>query len=191
MPICEDCNNFINSGNLCLSCYQKLIRKAKKEVKKIYSEKKEIKNQNNNLKNKLQNVVSHKMKAYYKENGLYKCWITGKTTFQKGLFSLHASHYFAKSECWQLWNCPINVYLSTYNENVNKPYNVAAVTAMIVKVWGEHYYQKLLEANDYYNNRRKLGIIRSKPTELELKALIKETQILSIEELIKKTLNII
>ena len=126
------------------------------------------------LKTKLQALHSKKMKELYKEMGVYYCWITGKSTLTKGLFSLHVSHYYPKGDIWQLWTDPINSGLSTYNENVNKPQTVTQMRRMMIKVWGIDKVNELDIRADEYSARIKMGIDPKYPTDLWLMGKISE-----------------
>lgn len=178
--ICELHGQFFNEGQMCGTCWREGIIKVKAEKKtltnikfkkpiKLYKNKKRTA-----LKNKLQSLVSKQMKDYYKNIEVYYCWISGKSTMAKGLFSLHVSHYYAKSEIWQLWADPVNCGLSSYNENVNKPQTVTQMRAKMIEVWGLDAVNDLDKRAEDARNRIKMGIDPRYPTDLWILAKIKD-----------------
>ncbi|NOT37345.1 MAG: hypothetical protein HOP11_08210 [Saprospiraceae bacterium] len=191
MPNCSDCSRFIPSGNMCQDCYQRIVRNQKTAdkiaTKKQFNtvNKSELTKYRENLKKRLQDKISKLIKAYYKERGLYYCWIKGNTTNVKGLYSLHASHYYAKGDIWQLWCSPVNIGLSSYDQNVNNPQNVTSMRRKMIEVWGEEKVKELDKKADHFRMQIKLGIDKSKPTNewmLGMMEILKGVK--NIEELI-------
>lgn len=178
MPNCEGCGNYIPSPGMCSSCFQSKVREAVKATKKTIGGfnkfKKSKTTYRDNLKKRLQSKWSKVMKDLYQREGYYYCWITGKTTNQKGLFSLHVSHYYPKSEIWQLWTDPVNSGLSSYNENVNKPHTVTQMRAKMIEFWGIDKVNDLDKRAEEYRLRIKMKIDPKHPTDLWMLAKLSE-----------------
>lgn len=180
MPVCEKHpEQFLKQGQECNKCLWLKHDKQKREDKiKVYNSKKIIKfgkaNERTKLKLKLQSLVSARAKKLYKDKGFYYCWIDGIKNDRSGLFGLHVSHYFAKSDIWQLWDDPVNIGLSSYSRNVNRPETVALMRSMMVKVWGEEAVKDLEARADFYKNRINVGIDPKYPPDIWLIGKIEE-----------------
>jgi hypothetical protein len=172
MAICQLHGIFIKEGTQCGMCWREgaVIAQQKKKIE-IQEQKKKGKSGStyrDNLKKRLQAEWSRLMIKYLKEQGLYYCWITGKTTSVKGLFSLHVSHYYPKSELWQLWTDPVNSGLSTYNENVNKSHTVTQMREIMGQLWGKEAVSNLDKKAEEARQRIKLGIDPKYPSDMWL-----------------------
>jgi len=181
--ICEVHGQYYAEGQMCGTCWREKLSRLRDEKKQTnsivkFKQRKFIGIDKNpyrtNLKKRLQNIWSKIMKDHYKELGVYYCWISGKSTLVKGLFSLHVSHYYPKSEIWQLWTDPVNSGLSSYNENVNKPQTVTQMRAKMIEVWGVEKVNDLDKRAEEYRLRIKTGIDPKYPTDLWLQAKILE-----------------
>lgn len=115
------------------------------------------------LKANLQSLWSAKFKIWAKENNLYYDWITGEKKEGKKLFSFHVSHYFSKSIYWMLWTHPVNSGILTYDQNVNKAHNIAAMRPMMVKIHGKKEVDKLEALQQEYDLKLKTGQMKSQP----------------------------
>lgn len=114
-------------------------------------------------KNELQALWSKYFKTWAKENNIYFDWITGEKKEGKKLFSFHVSHYFSKSIYWMLWTHPVNSGILTYDQNVNKAYNIAAMRPMMVKIHGKKEVDKLEALQQEYDLKLKTGQMKSQP----------------------------
>lgn len=172
MAVCTLHGQYYREGELCGSCWREgavVAQKQKKiEIKEQKKKGKSGSSYRDNLKKRLQNEWSRLVKNYLKEQGLYYCWITGKTTLVKGLYSLHVSHYYPKGELWQLWTDPVNSGLSTYNENVNKSHTVTQMREIMVKLWGKEEVNNLDKRAEEARQRIKLGVDTKYPTDMWL-----------------------
>ena len=145
MAVCERHGLFYSDSQICGQCWREdqSVRTKERKAERVFKVKKFSKPTTQKgidrlkLKSKLQSAWSATMKKIYKEAGIEYCFITGKTTTQKGLFSLHVSHYYPKGQVWQLWCDPCNSGLTTYDQNINKPENATAMRSKLVEIWGE------------------------------------------------------
>lgn len=175
MPVCEIHGEFITHPLGCTRC-QWINSERNKKEKRFSSVKKfkESGSERKKLKEKLQSLVSAKMKKIYRDKGLYYCWIDGTIDTRSGLKGLHVSHYFAKSDIWQLWDDPVNCGISSYNRNVVRPETVALMRRMMAKVWGEDSVKDLEERAEKHRQNIRLGIEPRHPPDIWLMAKIKE-----------------
>lgn len=194
MPNCESCHMYVNHPGLCSGCYQKIARENKKKERKVFeTERQKLKaiwiNQRKNgdirkavskangrraAKDKLQSLVSKYMKLVYQRKCVYYDWITWKRNDQKGLFGLHAAHYYPKGELWQLWCDPVNIGLTGYSHNVVKPETAPMMRSMMIDVWGEKAVNDLDKRASEAKQRIDLGIDPRYPTDMWILAMIKE-----------------
>lgn len=176
MPLCELHGIFYRPYQMCCKCGVKAYNEAKqknkeekaKQPKKLLavSQKtgKQIKGKTRKqLKDELQALWSKKFKAWAKSNNLYFDWITGSKKEGKGLYSFHVSHYFCKSIYWMLWTNPANSGILSYDENVNKPQNIAAMRPMLIKVHGLEAIESLEKLQQECDYKIKIGVYKSQP----------------------------
>lgn len=163
MPVCERHTRFIPEGQYCGACWSEGVLTKKVEEKQIKQKANKKPTDRSKLKDKLQRLVSKHMKAYYLKLGINYCFISGKSTNAKGMFSLHASHYFPKGELWQLWTVPENIGLSTYDMNVNKPQTVSMMRSKLVEIWGEDRIKKLEGKAEYHKKMMSIGAEKKHP----------------------------
>mgnify|MGYP000855960357 FL=1 len=180
--ICDVHKRFIPEGQVCSNCFSEQHKARQAEAKKAGKtfgrhrqfEKSKKSKKRDNLKSRLQGLVSQYVKSIYREKGVYFDWITNKPNNRTGLFGLHAAHYYPKGELWQLWCDPVNIGLTGYNQNVNKPETAPMMRDMMIKVWGEETVNDLDKRSKEADERIKAGIDPRYPTDLWLIGMIAE-----------------
>ena len=181
MAVCERHGLFYSDSQICGQCWREdqSVRTKERKAERVFKGKRFSKPTTQNgidrlkLKSKLQSAWSAYMKKVYREMGIQHCFITGKTTTQKGLFSLHVSHYYPKGQVWQLWCDPCNSGLSVYDQNINKPENATAMRSKLVEIWGKEKMEELDAKEKYYRERIQQGLESKYPSDLWLIAMIK------------------
>lgn len=182
MALCEKHGRFFRDNEFCGACWAAGSLAKKVESKAVIKSgrfKKPIQikastKERTKLKNKLQSLIAKHMKTYYSERGLNYCFISGKSTNAKGIYNLHASHYFPKGVLWQLWTVPENIGLSTYDMNINKPETVGMMRNKLVQIWGEERFKELEKRAEYHKQMIAIGAEKKYPPQEWLDAKIKE-----------------
>ena len=180
--ICGIHNRYIPEGQVCSDCFSEQHKQRKAEQKKAGKtfgrhrqfEQSEKSKKRNNLKSRLQGLVSQYIKRIYRDQGYYFDWITHKPDNTKGLFGLHAAHYYPKGELWQLWCDPVNIGLTGHNNNVNKPETAPMMRTIMVKGCGEEAVNDLDKRAKEADDRIKAGIDPRYPTDLWMIGMIAE-----------------
>lgn len=174
MAVCERHGLFYNDSQICGQCWREdqSVKVKERKAERTFSKVKYSKPMTQKgidrlkLKSKLQSAWSAYMKKVYKEMGIEYCFITGKTSTQKGLFSLHVSHYYPKGQVWQLWCDPCNSGLSVYDQNINKPENATAMRSKLVEIWGKEKMEELDAKEKYFRERIQQGLDTKHPTDI-------------------------
>lgn len=199
------CHNYVIESDKCPNCLLKFykkpaVRKEKINFEKIYTKKSDISKELSIL----QRIWSLRFKEFCRENNLYYCWITGIGNNSRGIFSLHTSHYYPKSEYYDLFINPINCGLSTYDQNINKQYNIVSMRPKLAEVYGAENVMllekaasiiKVLKHRSYIDSsarildvKNKIAYLKSKEFNFE-KHLESEVKI--IKALVEKYKNIL
>ncbi len=181
MAVCERHGLFYSDSQICGQCWREdqSVRTKERKAEMVFKGKRFSKPTTQKgidrlkLKSKLQSAWSAYMKKVYREMGINYCFITGKTTTQKGLFSLHVSHYYPKGQVWQLWCDPCNSGLTCYDQNINKPENATAMRSKLIEIWGKERMEELDQKEKYYRERIQQGLESKYPSDLWLMAMIK------------------
>lgn len=176
MRVCE--KHGIAYNDFCRSCNQenikewRLVEKSKKQKERSFKKKKEWRikpnNKRENLKKRLQSAWRAKIFPFYKKLGLTgRCWICGKAVLEgvKGLYSSQVSHYYAKSQVYQLWSHPVNSGICCYGCNVDRPHTVTAMETKMIEVWGEKNVANLKDEHDLYKHAIDIGAYKKHPPE--------------------------
>lgn len=180
MAVCERHGLFYSDSQICGQCWREdqSVRTKERKAERVFKGKRFSKPTTQKgidrlkLKSKLQSAWSAYMKKLYRETGFYYCFITGKTTTQKGLFSLQVSHYYPKGQVWQLWCDPCNSGLSVYDQNINKPENATAMRSKLVEIWGKEKMEELDAKEKYYRERIQQGLDTKHPTDIWIIGMI-------------------
>lgn len=178
MAVCERHGLFYSDSQICGQCWREdqVVKKSERKELNRFSKFSKPTTQKGidrkKLKDKLQAAWSGYMKRVYKEMGIEYCFITGKTTTQKGLFSLHVSHYYPKGQVWQLWCDPCNSGLTCYDQNINKPENATAMRSKLVEIWGKEKMEELDAKEKYYRERIQQGLDTKHPTDIWIIGMI-------------------
>lgn len=172
MAVCERHGVYLKGDEVCGYCFREGYKE--KSIKQKSAPGKKTSSYRSKLKDKLQRLISKHIKDHYLGIGINYCFITGKTTMAKGIFSLHASHYFPKGELWQLWTYPENIGLSTYDMNINKPQTVSMMRSKLVEIWGEDRIKKLEDKAEYHKKMISIGAEKKHPPVEWLEAKISE-----------------
>lgn len=186
MPVCTKHGEFYK--DYCHSCNAENIKLAKeshradKKKKNVFGRTYKVSEKSNDrekLKRKLQAEWRKVIFPFYEKKGLTSfCWITGKRLInQKGanrLYGAQVSHFYAKSEIWQLWCDPVNSGICSYSANVDNPSWVASMKGMMVKVWGKERVEDLERRAEEFNIRIKAGLDSRYPSEEWMLYMIEE-----------------
>lgn len=183
MPLCIKHGVYIKPGDFCRQCNDEKKaewdrsdkEKKKATVKRVkgFSRRSGTKTR---LRDALQALYGKIMRAYYKSIGVYYCWIGGPACSSRkdGLFGLHISHFYAKGSLFYLWLHPVNSGVCCYHHNVVDQGTVGEMREMMIKVWGREKVEDLDKKAAMYQSQKRMGIIKSGPDEMWLKAMCSE-----------------